>query len=291
MSKLIVLVGIPGSGKSTYGKELLQKHNNAVYLSSDMVRKELYGDSAIVGDKNKVFRILHQRKKVALSEGKTIIFDATNLTRKSRRNVFSDANNSVVKEIHIVWAPIDVCLRRDEKRQRTVGYHDIMRLASGFQAPWYDEGVHTIKLIVNYEHSYHEYVTKCINQMQIPHDNPHHQHDIFNHCIAAYQHGVKMDYLESVLDAAMFHDIGKPITKTYKRDEESGKIIAHYYQHDNIGGWMSYGLFTDAAKAIEVAWLIGNHMQPYFQSHYYKDMTHQWKLLLEQLHDCDEMAH
>ena len=50
---LTVLVGLPGSGKSTYANKI----KNAILCSSDKVREELYGDENIQGDKQKVFRI------------------------------------------------------------------------------------------------------------------------------------------------------------------------------------------------------------------------------------------
>ena len=288
MSKLIVLVGIPGSGKSTYAKKLMEQDPTLVYLSSDQIRKELYGSEAIVGDKNKVFRVLHARTKQYLSDGQSVIFDATNLTRKSRRNVFADARQGIRKEVHIVWAPIHICLARDRKRDRTVGKHDIMRLATGFQAPWWDEGMDAIEIAITHpQHNHTRYINRCKRSMQIPHDNPHHRLDIMDHCEAAFYHAAHANYPDSVLYAALFHDIGKPITKTFKKDPETGNQIAHYYQHDNIGGWIAYGISSDP----ELAWLIGNHMQPYFNTKYYQNMDPCYKELIDQLHDCDVHAH
>lgn len=43
MSKLIVMVGIPGSGKS-YRAGNYAKYNDVKILSSDTYRKELFGD-------------------------------------------------------------------------------------------------------------------------------------------------------------------------------------------------------------------------------------------------------
>ena len=43
MSKLIVMVGIPGSGKS-YRANTFAKYNDVKILSSDTYRKELFGD-------------------------------------------------------------------------------------------------------------------------------------------------------------------------------------------------------------------------------------------------------
>ena len=82
--KLTMLVGLPASGKSTYAKEKAEKER-AVVCSSDVIRKELYGDENVQGDGNEVFNILHERVKELLSQGWDVIYDATNVKSKRRR--------------------------------------------------------------------------------------------------------------------------------------------------------------------------------------------------------------
>ena len=48
--KLEILIGIPGSGKSTYAKEEHESNSNSVYLSSDKIREELYGNESVQGN-------------------------------------------------------------------------------------------------------------------------------------------------------------------------------------------------------------------------------------------------
>lgn len=99
-----------------------------------------------------------------------------------------------------------------------------------------------------------------------------------------------------MIEAAAYHDLGKPMTKSYKSDEE-GKLIpvAHYYQHDNVGGYLVYGCYADIEErltdAIFVSWLVCNHMQPFFQSDYYKNMHPYYKEYIDKLHEADKAAH
>jgi predicted kinase len=44
------LIGLPGSGKSTFACKLQEMIPNAVIVSSDTARKKLYGDESIQGD-------------------------------------------------------------------------------------------------------------------------------------------------------------------------------------------------------------------------------------------------
>ena len=54
-----MLIGLPGSGKSTYAKSLLDSEGKVKYCSSDEVRKQLYGDENIQCNPQTVFEYLH----------------------------------------------------------------------------------------------------------------------------------------------------------------------------------------------------------------------------------------
>ena len=56
--KLIILCGIPGSGKTTYAKKYIENNANTIHLSSDAIRKELYGDESVQGNPGEVFFFL-----------------------------------------------------------------------------------------------------------------------------------------------------------------------------------------------------------------------------------------
>lgn len=60
-NELIMLVGIPGSGKSTYADKLVKDNPEIIVHSSDKLREELYGDSSIQGDNGKLFEELHKK--------------------------------------------------------------------------------------------------------------------------------------------------------------------------------------------------------------------------------------
>lgn len=303
MAKLIMLVGLPGSGKSTYGKKLCASERVTTYLSSDKIREELYGDESIQGDPSKVFRIMHNRLKDYLKRDLIVVYDATNVTRKNRRAVINEVKDLCDEglEAHIVWAPYFQCIERDKQRKRTVGEDVIRKFLYRWQSPFYDEGFTNIELIFNCDVGWNRivYSNAMLSNMQIPHDNPHHQLDIDQHCASAENyvynkygstHGWELVY------AAAYHDIGKPFTKGYKSNPDTGKIdytVAHYYQHDNVGGYFVYG-FYDSIKqqeAIKTSWLVCNHMQPYFNSSYYKNLEERLKDLLDKLHEADVAAH
>ena len=59
MTNFYMLVGLPGSGKSTIAKKMIEKNPNIKVFSSDSLRKELWGDENKQGDNSKLFNELH----------------------------------------------------------------------------------------------------------------------------------------------------------------------------------------------------------------------------------------
>ena len=85
MPKFIMLVGLPAAGKDTWAREYIKKHPNTVIHSSDDIREELYGDASCQNNPEKVFEIMAARTIKSLQEGKDVIYNATNLKYKKRK--------------------------------------------------------------------------------------------------------------------------------------------------------------------------------------------------------------
>lgn len=285
---LILLVGIPGSGKTTYAEKYIKEHENTTHISSDQIRAELFGNEATQGDNNEVFSLMQARTIDALSDGKSVVYDATNITRKDRSYIIALCPKFVKIECHIVWAPISYCIYRDEfMRKRTVGKSVIDKMLKRFQAPYYDEGIDEIKIIMSEEFDVKDYESVYYYGMKIPHDNPHHTLNIFDHCAAALQHSIDNRFGFDVAMAAIYHDVGKPYVKDFIDNKGNWSEHAHYYQHQCVGAWISYGL--DATPY--VAWLISTHMDPFLNTKYYNKLPAYLKNQVDLLHEADLAAH
>lgn len=286
---LILLVGIPGSGKTTYAEKYIKEHPGTVHLSSDKIRAELWGSEATQGDNNEVFSLMQSRAIEALNDGQNVLYDATNVTRKDRSYMISLCPKFAKIECHIVWAPIETCIERDAARSRTVGKEVIDRMLKRFQAPYYDEGIDEIKIIKPYGFSTSEYGYKCMDAMEIPHDNPHHTLDVGDHCYEACRYvEFALDSDDDVFIAAEIHDIGKPYTKAFVDGKGNPSETAHFYQHHCVGSWMSYGMPHINPFS---AWLISTHMDPFLNTKYYNKLPAYLKKQVDLLHEADLAAH
>ncbi|MDJ0901651.1 MAG: ATP-binding protein [Xenococcus sp. MO_188.B8] len=123
------LIGLPGSGKSTLARNLQKMIANSVVVSSDTARKELYGDESIQGDwVNEVEPEVLRQIKDLISNGKPVIYDATNVRRNWRMGILLKIEDKF-KEINsppvywVAWhlqTPVDVCQQWNHQRDRNV---------------------------------------------------------------------------------------------------------------------------------------------------------------------------
>lgn len=287
--RLIILTGIPGSGKTTYAREYADTIPNTIHLSSDTIRAELYGDESIQGDPSEVFSLMQKRAVEALNEGCNVIYDCTNVTRKDRAGIINICPKFARIECRIIWAPIEECIKRDAIRERTVGKAVIDKMLKRFQAPYYDEGIDEIKVVLPEDFDESEYRLKCMNDMMIPHDNPHHTLDIYTHCLMANKY-ITFDIKnkdDDIDKASFFHDIGKPYVKAFIDSKGNSCEQAHYYQHQCLGSYISYGM----GCSIETAWLISTHMDPFLNTKYYHNLPPYLKKDIDILHKADLAAH
>lgn len=103
--KLIVwiLVGAPGSGKTTFGKVLVEGDPRIVRVCPDDNRRILGKGSHDQTVSYPAFCLAKDQMKKALDEGKCVIFDATNMYRKARKDFINIARGRGAKVIAEVF--------------------------------------------------------------------------------------------------------------------------------------------------------------------------------------------
>lgn len=135
--RLIVLVGLPGSGKSTWVRD-----QGPTVLSSDEIRRLLSDDPNNQSINGAVFATLRYllRRRLELRAPVTYI-DATNLTPKERRPYIVTAQMyGCTAEAVYFDTPPEECKRRNHGRDRVVPDEVIDSMAARLRVPTEDEG-------------------------------------------------------------------------------------------------------------------------------------------------------
>jgi SHS2 domain-containing protein/predicted kinase len=125
---LVVLSGLPGSGKSYLARHL-QPHLSATIIETDFVRRILFSKPRYTGPESGwVYAVCHELIARRLQSGQNVIFDATNLLEYSRQDLYC-----IVERVHAriivirVVAPGNVIrerLRRRVQQPRPGQYSD-----------------------------------------------------------------------------------------------------------------------------------------------------------------------
>lgn len=142
--RIILAVGLPGSGKSTYLANL-----GAHPISSDAIRLQLADDETDQTINARVFATVRYllRQRIDLRRPATYI-DATNLTRRDRRPFIGIARrHGCPIEALFFDIPLAVCKARNAARARLVPAHALDQMAAKLVPPSLDEGFTRIEVV------------------------------------------------------------------------------------------------------------------------------------------------
>lgn len=261
---LIILVGLSGSGKSTYAKQKkdteLDKNWNIV--SSDSIREELCGNCEDQSKNKEVFEIFHKRIKSLLSERQNVIADATNLTIKYRRAILDCTDNFpffVIKQCIVFSKPFNYCRIDNSARKHPVPQKVLYKQISNFQIPFLEEGFDSI-IVHHLINEKRKQLSELLPVMtSFDQKNPHHKCTLDVHCSRVYTLMLSYILFEGFELGGLLHDIGKVFTQTL--DE---KDIAHYYNHENYGSYFVLSqLDRKDSELFNICFLINYHMLPF----------------------------
>lgn len=153
MSKnvLIVLGGLPASGKSTYAEMLCEISPTFQRVCPDLIRKTFYGDESIQGDGKRVFETAFHDMREYGCIGANVVFDATNIDADRRKRLVKEMR-PYFDIIIFKWfsTPYTLCLARNEERERKVPEDVITRMWENFERPTMREGWDIIEEVKNY---------------------------------------------------------------------------------------------------------------------------------------------
>ena len=303
MATFYMMWGLPASGKSYFANKLL-----CDVVSSDAIRRELYGSEEDQSHNHEVFNEVYRRVKKNLVMQRDVVLDATNLSKKRRVSFLKELPQDVKKVIIVMATELDLIYKQNSQRGRVVPEAVIKRMIRTMSLPSVDEGWDCIRIIPHPDNkkSYYDYLSECFDFDQ---DNPHHSLSLDKHMLAAanYVLGNKDKYNLNDEDAlkvwlaAQLHDIGKPLCKTYELWSGKKDNHAHYYNHAEVGAY----LFSCSLAQIEEKYrdnyapiflLIKLHMLAFDKKEKCNDFIlenygERFLRMYECLHDADLAAH
>lgn len=258
MSKIMYLIGIPASGKSSFAIDLAKKERAEV-LSTDRIRLELFGDETVQKKTSLVYKTLYEKAHALLNSGKNVIIDATNIEREKRANALKYFKDHE-KECFYFTTLYETACKRNFSRKRKVDSEKMKKYYMNMQFPSYGEGwdkIHFVHDSSSYNITKDTFINVVQNELpyeklysklvEIPffkeiygfdQQNPYHSHTLCLHTYKVFD-GVNKNYdfddKLALQTAALLHDIGKPFCKTYKKT----RGYFSYFLHENVSVHMA----------------------------------------------------
>ena len=155
MNTLYIMVGLPGSGKSTVAKELSEFLNIPI-VSTDQIRMDITGSEENFDRDGYIWsQVVPAKLNMALLRG-DVVFDATNLTEHYRNELKRSLSVPAEYVAVVVNTPVEECIQRQQLRERKVPSDRILEMNDTFVLPGPSE---------NFSHIYMTDSTKGISMI------------------------------------------------------------------------------------------------------------------------------
>jgi predicted kinase len=130
MKRVIVLVGLPASGKSQFARELLlSEPSKWVRSNKDLLREMAHASHWSPANEKFILELRDQIILMALENGKHVIVDDTNFGPHIE-HIKELVKGKAIVEVNdsFLQVPVEECIKRDLKRLNSVGKDVIMKM-------------------------------------------------------------------------------------------------------------------------------------------------------------------
>lgn len=270
--RFIMLVGLAGAGKSTVALELMDGRDDIVYISSDQLREEMLGDVNNQEKNGDIFGEMARLTREALLNGKHVIYDATNVSRKKRKGLLQQLPKKLDIEKVVLYLATDYkkTVLQNANRERKVPQEVIDRMYKNMQIPIYSEGWD--KIVFEFENEIIEddipkqftdavragallgregyglvaflaqYFDEFFRIYDMAQDSKYHSLSVSRHTYYVYKH-VLDNYdgidKEVMLWTALLHDVGKAFCKSFVNRKGEETRYANFIGHENVGSQLA----------------------------------------------------
>ncbi len=152
MPSVIMMAGVPGSGKSYIAEQLSTMLEHPV-LSADAIREELTGNQLDNSINTEAWHILHDRAATLIADQYSVIIDATHAEQQLRRDEISLYRSMGARAVVCVeiQTPYDTLIARNQSRDKFVPIHAIDRIRRNLRQypPSTEDGFDGVARIAN----------------------------------------------------------------------------------------------------------------------------------------------
>jgi tRNA uridine 5-carbamoylmethylation protein Kti12 len=164
MSKLIVLVGLPGSGKSTYLKSYLKNerwrfppdtfvYSTDIYIEAEAASEGKTYDECFKECIKNASSVMDHSLKFSIENDKHVIWDQTNMTSKKRRSIVAKFPVSYYRMCYCIvpprsteeWNELDK--RLSSRPGKTIPDHVVRSMFNSYEEPELEEGFDFIQIV------------------------------------------------------------------------------------------------------------------------------------------------
>lgn len=135
--KLLILSGLPGSGKSTWAKQFVFENKDWVRVNRDDLRN-MRGTYWIPKQEDMITEMEDQCVLSAFRNGFNVVLDSTNLNverNKNRYFKYKQSFPSLSVEYKFIDTPLEECIKRDLARPNSIGEKVITEMYEKYIAP------------------------------------------------------------------------------------------------------------------------------------------------------------
>ncbi len=123
---LLVLCGAPGSGKSTFASHHFRE---SMIVSADRCRYLVSDYETNMGASREAFKLFYYTIERRLSLGRMTVADSTAITRRARGKLLKIGKKYGFNTVLLIFnIPVELCLARNEERERQVIHPVISRM-------------------------------------------------------------------------------------------------------------------------------------------------------------------
>lgn len=169
MSKLYLMTGVSGSGKTTFAKEFAHK-NNLRCLNIDNFYYATFGDENVHKHEFDVWMMFYRAIEIASRDNVDIIIDTNAPTISNRDEIYNWFGHMFTENYMIyIYAPIELCLKNNSSRKRIIPQNELIKMYNDYERPQLDEARKWDKIyeVCNNNNVFSEMNEICTNEITI----------------------------------------------------------------------------------------------------------------------------